>query len=104
MDSKAGFSLSKLCAVSVRDLPIKNRTIGWPRPKTGRGSDNLANGGRPAQANHPDLWKKENDSFSALPGTAVATGTCISQRKSPVAATWHGDRKYSASSAANVPG
>jgi hypothetical protein len=65
---KAGFTLSKLCAVSVRDLPIKNRTTGWPRPKNGRGSDNLANSGRPAQANHQDLRKKENEPLSALPG------------------------------------
>jgi hypothetical protein len=63
---KAGFTLSKLCAVSVRDLPIKNRTTGWPRPKNGRGSDNLANSGRPAQANHQDLKKKENESLGAL--------------------------------------
>ena len=65
---KAGFTLSKLCAVSVRDLPIKNRTTGWPRPKNGRGSDNLANSGRLAQAGHQDLRKKENEPLSALPG------------------------------------
>ena len=65
---KAGFTLSKLCTVSVRDLPIKNRTTGWPRPKNGRGSDNLANSGRVALASHQDLRKKENEPLSALPG------------------------------------
>ena len=65
---KAGFTLSKLCAVSVRDSPIRNRTTGWPRPKNGRGSDNLANSGRVAQASHQDLRKKENEPLSAFPG------------------------------------
>jgi hypothetical protein len=64
---KAGFTLSKLCAVSVRDLPIKNRNTGWPRPKNGRGSDNLANSGSLAQASHQDLRKKENEALSGLP-------------------------------------
>jgi hypothetical protein len=31
---KPGFTLSKLCVVSVRDLPIKNQATGWPRPKS----------------------------------------------------------------------
>jgi hypothetical protein len=65
---KAGSTLSRLCAVSVRDLPIKNRTTGWPRPKNGRGSDTLANSGRVAQTSHHDLRKKENEPPSALPG------------------------------------
>jgi len=39
---KAGFTLSKLCAVSVRALPIENPTIGWARPTNGRGLDDLA--------------------------------------------------------------
>jgi hypothetical protein len=65
---KAGFTLSKLCAVSVRDLPIRNRTTGWPRPKNGRGSDNLANSGRVAQTSHQDLRQKENEPLSALSG------------------------------------
>ena len=72
---KAGFTLSKLCAVSARDLPTKNRTIGWPRPTNGRGSDNLANNGRLAQANHQDLRKKENEPLSALPRAATAEST-----------------------------
>src|SRR5258708_40199315 len=65
---KAGSTLSRLCAVSVRDLPIKNRTTGWSRPKNGRGSDILANSGRVAQTSHHDLRKKENEPSSALPG------------------------------------